>query len=123
MTQCAEHVEFQLPNELKQVTYLLDAIENDDAPPQHAMTLCRNDQYPCGKMNDFEATAAFILPHDHVDTKRDSGTNISLAMVSFIDEDVASAGTKVSTGSTGVAFRYYDTEVYDILTNPQKERS
>ena len=61
-------------------------------------------------MNDFEATAAFLLPHDSVATKRASVTKISLAMVYFIDGYVASASTKVSTGYTGVAFRYYDTE-------------
>ena len=42
-------------------------------------------------------------------------------MVYFIDGNVASAGIKVSTGSTGVAFRYYDTEEYNTLTNLQKE--
>ena len=42
-------------------------------------------------------------------------------MVSFIDGNVASASTKVSTGSTGVAFRYYDTEEYNTFTNPQNE--
>ena len=77
---------------------------------QAAMALCRNDQDPGGKMNDFEATAAFLLPHDPVATKRSSGTKRSHAMVSFIDGNVASASTKVSTSSTGVAFSYYDTE-------------
>ena len=72
-------------------------------------------------MNDFEANAAFILPHDPVATKRASGTKRSLAMVSLIDGDVASVSTKVSIGSTGVAFRYYYTEEYDTLTKPQKE--
>ena len=121
MTQCAEHVDYQFPNELTRVTYLLDAIENNDTPLQAAMALCRNDQDPGGKMNDFEATAAFLLPHDPVDTKIASGTKRSHAMVSFIDGNVASASTKVSTGSTGVAFRYYDTEEYNTLTNLQKE--
>ena len=41
-------------------------------------------------------------------------------MVYFIDGNVASTSTKVSIGSAGVAFRYYDTEEYYTLTNPQK---
>ena len=72
-------------------------------------------------MNNFEATAAFLLPRDLVATKRASGTKRSHAMVYFIDVNVASAITKVSTGYTGVTFRYYDTEEYNTLTKPQKE--
>ena len=44
-----------------------------------------------------------------------------MRLVYFIDGNVASAGIKVSTGSTGVAFRYYYTEEYNTLTKPQKE--
>ena len=106
---------------MMRVTYLLDAIENNDAQLQSAMDLCRNDQDPGGKMNNFEATAAFLLPHDPVATKRVSGMKRSHAMVFFIDGNVASASTKVSTGSTRVAFRYYDTAEYNTLTQPQKE--
>ena len=64
-------------------------------------------------MNDFEATAAFILPHEHVATKRDTGKKRSHVMVSFIYGNVASASIRVSTSSTGDSFRYYDTEEYD----------
>ena len=121
MTQCAEHVDYQLPNELTRVTYLLDAIENNDAPLQAAMSLCRNNQYLGGKMNDFEATAAFLLPHDPVATNRASDTKISHAMVSFIVGNLASASIKVPTGSTRVAFRYYDNEEYNTFSKQQKE--
>ena len=121
MTQCAEHVDYQFRNELTRVTYLLDAIENNDVPLQAAMALCRNYQDPGGKMNGFEAPAAFLIPHDPVANKRASGTKRSHAMVSFINGNVASESTKVSTGSTGFAFRYYDTEEYNTLKNPQKE--
>ena len=85
------------------------------------MALCRNDQYTVGKMNEFEATATFLLPHYPVATKRASGKKRSHARVSFIDGNVASASTKVSIGYTGVAFRYYNTEEYNTLTKPQKE--
>ena len=57
------------------------------------MALCINDQDPGGKMNNFEATAAFLLPHDPVANKRASGTKRSNEMVSFIDGNVASAST------------------------------
>ena len=70
MLQCAEHVTYQLPNEYTRVTYLLDAIETSDAALQAAIALCRNDTGPTGKRSDFEATAAFMLPHDPVARKR-----------------------------------------------------
>ena len=84
------------------------------------MDLCRNDQDPGVKINEFEATAAFFLPHDPVPTKRALSTKSSHAMVSFIYVNLASVSTRVSTGSTGVAFRYYDTEEYNTFTKPQK---
>ena len=72
-------------------------------------------------MNDFEATATFLPLHDPVANKRASGTKRSNEMVSFIDGNMASVSTKVSTSSTGVALRYYDTDKYNTSTNPQKE--
>ena len=72
-------------------------------------------------MNDFEATAEFILPLDFVAFNRASVTKRSLAIVYFIDRYVISASTKVTNGFTGVAFMYYDTEEYNTLTNTQKE--
>ena len=45
MTQCAEHVTYQLPNEYTRVTFLLDTIETD-AALQAAMALCRKDTGP-----------------------------------------------------------------------------
>ena len=68
-------------------------IENHDEPLKAVMDLCRNDQDTGGKMNDFEATDTFLLPHDPVADKRASGTKRYLAKVSFIDGDVASAST------------------------------
>jgi hypothetical protein len=70
MSQCAQHINYQLPNENTRVTYLLNSIECNDAPLQAAMALVRNDTGVTGKMNDFEATAAFILPHDPIAKKR-----------------------------------------------------
>jgi hypothetical protein len=65
MSQCSSHVNYQVPNETSRVTYLLTGIECMH-PPLHAATaLVRSDQAaPTGKMNDFEATASFLLPHD-----------------------------------------------------------
>ncbi len=74
MRQCVEHVTFQLPNERTRVTYLLDAIQNSDPGLQAAMAQVRTDTDPnTGRMNDFEATASYLLPYDPVSKKRAAG--------------------------------------------------
>jgi flagellar hook-basal body complex protein FliE len=112
MTQCAQHVDFQLPNELTRVTYLLDAIECNDAPLQAAMALVRNDTGPEGKMNSFEDTASFLLPHDPVAKKRDTGRRTYASILSL--------QLKTGSGETGVEFRFYDPTEYKKLSPEQK---
>ena len=117
MCQCAEHVDYQLPNELTRVKYLLDAIDNLDPTLQASLALVRADEGPQGKMNDFEATAAFILPSDPVSTKRGKkrGANVSSA-------DVSSSSAKLAKGpTTGVEFRYYELSEYKSLTTEQQD--
>jgi hypothetical protein len=123
MTQCADHVDYQLPNEGTRVTYLLDAIECNDAPLQAAMALVRNDTGAAGKMNDFEATASFILPHCPIAKKRSTSNkqpdvaNVSDATGLEDEED----DEKVGIGSSGVELRYYDLASYKDLSTEQKD--
>lgn len=124
MSQCATHVAFQLPNELTRVTYLLDAIECNDAPLQAAMALVRNDTGPTGKMNDFEATASFLLPHDPVAKKRQAqGTKRNIADISSASSSSAGPKQKLKSGigKTGVEFRFYKAKEYAKLTEAQKQ--
>lgn len=123
MQQCSAHVAFQLPNEHTRVTYLLDAIQCNDAPLQAAMALVRNDTEPTGKMNDFEATASYLLPHDPVSKKRTAGTKRGVAEISDTSGAEASSTSagKPASGKTGVEFRFYQREDYFKLTEDQKE--
>jgi hypothetical protein len=57
MEACAEHVPYQLPNEL-------DAIQNFDAGLQAAIDSVRTDDGPAGKRNDFEVTVIHLSPYD-----------------------------------------------------------
>jgi hypothetical protein len=56
MTQCADHVPFQLPNAHTRVGYLLEGIKCSDAGLQAAMASVETDNGPNGKRSDFEAT-------------------------------------------------------------------
>ena len=49
MQQCADHVAFQLPNDLTRVNCLLDAIQCLDAALLASMALVRSDKGPGGK--------------------------------------------------------------------------
>jgi hypothetical protein len=57
MEACAEHVQYQLPNQHSRVGFFLDAIPNNDAEVQAAIVSVRTDDGPTGKRNDFEAAA------------------------------------------------------------------
>jgi hypothetical protein len=74
MEACAEHVQYQLPNQHSRVGFLLDAIQNNDAGLQAAIASVRTDDGPHGKRNDFEAAATHLLPYNPVAKKRLSGT-------------------------------------------------
>jgi hypothetical protein len=101
LTQCADHVNYQLPNEISRVTYLLDGLESMHPPLQASMALVRNDVN--GKMNDFEATASFLMPHDPVANRRTTDRKRQ-ADVSEIVADVGEthATAKPRVGKTGV---------------------
>jgi hypothetical protein len=123
MQACAEHVQYQLPNEHSRVGFLLNAIENSDAGLQAAMASINVDDGPTGKRNDFEAAASYLLPYDPVARKRTAGQKRDAASISGVDVDdttVSSTQTKQSIGKTGVHLRYHKNDEYAKLTTEQK---
>jgi hypothetical protein len=119
MQQCAEHVDYQLPNEHSRVGYLLDAIQSTDPSLQAAMALVRNDTGADGKCNNFEATASYLLPHDPVAKKRTAKRphgDVTTADVSAVD----SPGIKSGIGKIGVPLRFHTYKEYQQLTSDQK---
>ena len=124
MTQCAVHVDFQLPNEHTRVGYLLDAIETTDAGLQAAIAQVRTDDDPGGKRNNFELTASYLLPYDPVAKKRAAGTKRDHeAAISDVTVEASAAegfGTKQGIGKTGVHLRYHEQHEYKELTKAQR---
>ena len=120
MSQCAEHVPFQLPNQQTRVTYLLDGINCDFAPLQAAMALVRNDAGPNGKLNNFEDTASYILPHDPVLKKRNKSQRDEFN-VSDVTSDDKKGNLRSGLGEkTGVPLRFHTKEEYSKLTTEEK---
>ena len=124
MQQCAEHVEYQLPNEHTCVGYLLEGIVCPDLGLQGAMASMCTDDGPTGMQNDFKAAAAHILPYDPVAKKRvAAGSNRIAAQISFVEVPETakiSAATKVSIGKTGVHLWYLTPEEYRQLIDDHK---
>jgi hypothetical protein len=135
MQQCVEHIPRQLPNERTRVVYLLDGIQCSDAELQASMALVRNDTAVTGKINDFEATASFLLPSCPIAKKRRTqggGKRVSadisdtLANVHFDDGEAEISevkanprGKKISKGKTGVEFRFYKSKEFGDLQKDQ----
>ena len=107
MQACAELIQYQLPNRCSRVGFLLDAIQCSDAGLQAAMASIRTDDGPDGMHNDFEQSAAHLLPYDRVAKKCATGGtkrgNAKVSDVSYEATDVAAFRTKPFL--SGVHFR------------------
>ena len=121
MQASAEHVQYQLPNEHSRVGFLLEVIQCSDAGLQAAMASIKTDNGPEGMRNNFEATAAHLLPYDPVAKKRSNGQKRGAAQISSVMDPTPNTTKKPSIGKTGVHLRYYKTGEYRNLTNEQKE--
>ena len=72
-------------------------------------------------LNNFEATAAHLLPYDPVAKKRSGGQKRGSAQISSVMDPSPTTTKKPSIGKTGVHLHYYKTGEYRSLTNKQKE--
>jgi hypothetical protein len=127
MEQCAQHVDYQLPNQHSRVGYLLAGIKNNDPGLQAAMAAVRTDKGPDGMRNNFETCVAHIVPYCPVAKKRTAGTKRGAAEISEVNVDseeaeVTSFGSKSGKGQkTGVHLRYHKVPEYNRLSNEEKE--
>ena len=85
------------------------------------MASIKTDNGPEGMRNNFEATAAHLLPYDPVAKKRSNGQKRGAAQISSVMDPTPNTTKKPSIGKTGVHLRYYKTGEYRNLTNEQKE--
>ena len=121
MQVSAEHVQYQLPNEHSRAGFLLEAIQCSDPGLQAAMASIKTDNGLEGIRNNFEATAAHLLPYDTVAKKRSGGQKRGSAQISSVMNPSPATTKKPRIGKTGVHLRYYKTGEYRNPTNEQKE--
>ena len=106
MQASAEHVQYQLPNEHSRAGFQLEAIQCSDPGLQAAMASIKTDNGLEGMRNNFEATAAHLLPHDPAARKRSGGQKRGSAQLSSVMDPSPATTKKPSIGKTGVHFRY-----------------
>jgi hypothetical protein len=114
MVQCADHIEFQIPNERTRVKHMIDNIQCSDPELLSLLALVKNDDT---LMSDFEAASSMILPACPVARKlKQSGKATSNVTVSALDTVL-----KEGRGSTGVEYRWYGKAEYSRLSDDQKK--
>ena len=108
MSACAEHVQYQLPNERSRVGIPIDAIQCADAGLQAAIASVKTDNGPHGLQNNFERAVPHLLPYDPVAKKQATGIKQGSALISLTEvhggpiTTIATNNSKPSIGKTGV---------------------
>ena len=121
MQSSAVNVQYQLPNEHSRVGFLHEAIQCCDPGLQAAMASLKTENGPEAMRNNFEDTAAHLLPYDPVAKKRSGGQKRGSAQISSGMDPSPTTTKRPSIGKTGVYLHYYKTGEYRNLTNEQKE--
>ena len=125
MSACAEHVQYQLPNEHSRVGFLIDGIQCSDAGLQAAMASVKTDNGPNGLRSNFERAVSHLLPYDPVAKKRATGIKQGSALISLAEAHdgpnmtIAANNSKPSIGKTGVHLRYHKHHEYKKLMHEQ----
>ena len=124
MQQSAEHVEYQLPNQCTHVEYLLEGIQCPNPGLQVAIASIHTDNELQGMHNNFEATAAHLLPYTPVIKKRADSTRCPAAQILALEgynaEIADTVGKKPSIGISGVHLHYHMNLEHHELTAEQK---
>ena len=119
LQNCAEHVSVQVPEERMRVGYLIENITCADPDVKAALAAVKLDDTVNGLRNDFERTAALLLPVDPVDKKKKGKRtigNISSAAATAS----ADGGGKDGFGPSGVQLRYHTSKEYAKLSKEQR---
>ena len=125
MSVCAEHVQYQLPNEHSCVGFLLDAIQCGDAGLQATMASVKMDNGRHGLRNNFERAVSHLLPYDPIAKKRATGIKRGSALISLAEvhdgptTTIAANDLKPSIGKTGVHLHYHKHHKYKKLMHEQ----
>ena len=125
LTECAEHIPVEIPNDRARVTYLLDSFKTIDPSVLTAMAaVCQDD---ADKRINFKNAFIFLAPFCPVVAKAAKKGRVSFeAKISGTGGKPHQGGLggdreKPGKGATGVALRYHKFEEYRNLSKKQQE--
>ena len=110
MTQCYEHLDYQLLNKCTRVNFLLNAIECMDTGLNTAIVMMKGDKVPTDKKNKFKYEALYLTPRDPVAKSRNTNRKRGAAEIydAFVREaQILAIRVKQGRGSTRIGFQYY----------------
>ena len=124
LTECAEHIPVDVPNERARVTYLMESINSVDPTVLAALAAVRQDE--TGKRLNFEATFAYLVVICPVEAKLAKKGKVTFQAGISGAEGSPAAGLggdakKPGFGSTGVALRYHKHKDFMKLPKNQKD--
>ena len=117
---CAQHVSYQLPDEETRVRHLLNAMTSADPGLLSAVAFAKtSDEH----QNDFEKTAACLLPCCPVAAKRAkaTGNKRGHSDISALTADISAMDLKKRAGETGVELRWCKHDEWRKLTQAQRD--
>ncbi len=125
LTECAEHIPVEIPNDRAQVTYLLDSFKMIDPSVLAAMAAVRQDD--ADKCINFENEFTFLAPSCPVLAKAAKKGRVSFeANVSSTGGKPHQGGLggdhkKPGKGAAGVALRYHKFKEFKNLSKEQQQ--
>jgi hypothetical protein len=125
LTECAEHIPVEVPNDRARVTYLLDSLKTIDPSVLAAMAAVRQDD--ADKRINFENAFTFLAPSCPVIAKAAKKGRVTFeANVSGTGGKPHQGGLggdreKPGKGATGVALRYHKFEEFKNLSKEQQQ--
>ncbi len=119
LSEAADHVPVQIPDEQTRVTNLMDSLDMVDSTVLAAVSLvCQND---VNKWVNFEAAVTFLVQSCHVATKQAKKRVSFDASIAAVDVKQGTGSNKPKMGKTGVPLCYHKKADFFKLSHAQKE--
>jgi hypothetical protein len=125
LTECAEHIPVDVPNDRARVTYLIDLLKTVDPTVLAAIAAVHQDE--ADKCVNFENTFAYLVPVCPVTAKTAKKTGKVAFSASVSGTSVKTQGglrggnANPGKGSTGVALCYHRHKEFHALNKEQKD--
>ena len=123
LTECAEHLPVNVPNERSRVTHLMESIQSTDPTVLAALAAVRQDEGD--KRVNFESSFAYLVVVCPVEAKLAKKGKVSfqadISATSATASGLGGDAKKPGFGTTGVSLRYHKHKDFVKLPKDQKD--